>query len=316
MKTLLTAAVAAIGLAASTVSASAMDWTPPGPIKLMIAFAAGGGADTQARLVAEELEAKLGWQFIPEQVTGRGGVNLLSAMKDEPNDGTVIGMIVAESLGYNLYTADTGMTPSDFTPITTVAGAQMGIVSLSSKGWNTIDDMIAAAKAGEDIRFGTMSARLSDIAYLLGQAQGIDLNIVQVRGGRAVMNGVNAGDMDVGFMAGIQASGVASGDLVNLASAMTEPLKQTPDAPLISDYGVAYDANAIFMFAGPAGMPQDARTAIASAIAEAASDETTKIGALIQRAFGGPLVIQGEALEDFVQGDFDDAAELLKAVSQ
>ena len=35
------------------------------------------------------------------------------------------------------------------------------------------------------------------------------------------MNGVNAGDMDLGFMAGIQAKGVASGELVNLASALT-----------------------------------------------------------------------------------------------
>ena len=68
MKNLITAAVAAFGIAASAVSATAADWTPPGPIKLMIAFAAGGGADTQARLIAEEMEARTGWQFIPEQV--------------------------------------------------------------------------------------------------------------------------------------------------------------------------------------------------------------------------------------------------------
>jgi len=138
MKKLMIAAVAALGLAASTVSAAAQDWTPPGPIKLMIAFAAGGGADTQARLIAEELEARMGWQFIPEQVTGKGGLNLLKAMKDEPNDGTVIGMIVAESLGYSLFTADAGLSPSDFTPITTTAGAQMGIVAQTSKGWKDI----------------------------------------------------------------------------------------------------------------------------------------------------------------------------------
>lgn len=316
MKRFLTAAVAATALAVSTVSAVAQDWTPPGPIKLMIAFAAGGGADTQAHLIAEELETRTGWQFIPEQVTGKGGVNLLSAMKDAPNDGSVIGMVVAESLGYNLYTANAGMTPADFTAITSTAGAQMGIVSLSSKGWNTLDDMLAAAKAGEEIRFGTMSPRLSDIAYLLGKAQGVDFNIVQVRGGRAVMNGVNAGDMDVGFMAGIQAKGVAAGDLVNLASAMEQPLKQTPDAPLISTYGVEYDANAVFMFAGPGGMPDDARNAIANAIAEVASDPETKAGALIQRAFGGALIIQGDELAAMVQNGFDSSQKLLKEVAE
>ena len=308
--------IAAFVALASAMPASAQDWTPPGPIKLLIAFAAGGGADTQARLIAQELEARTGWEFIPEQVTGKGGVNLLVAMKDMPNDGTVIGMVVAETLGYNLYTADIGLTPSDFTAITSTAGAQMGIVSLSSTGWNDLGDMIEAAKGGQEIRLGTMSPRLSDIAYLLGQANGVEFNIVQVRGGRAVMNGVNAGDMDAGFMAGIQGKGVAAGDLVNLASAMAEPLKQTPDAPLVSEYGVKYDSNALFMFAGPGGMPNEARDALAAAIGEVASDPDTEAGALIQRAFGGSQTISGDELMALLEAGFVASEELLNEVSQ
>ena len=245
MKRILKAAAAAMGLSALATGAMAADWTPPGPIKLMIAFAAGGGADTQARLIAEELEARMGWSFVPEQVTGKGGMNLAVAIKDQPNDGSVIGMVVTETLGYNMRAADAGVTPADFTPIVTTAGFQMGVVAKSSMGWSSFDDMIAAAKGGQEIRFGTMSPKLSDLAFLLGEAQGVEFNIVQVRGGRAVMDGVNAGDMDVGFMAGIQAKGVASGDLVNLASALSTPLQQTPDAPTIGDLGVPFADNAI-----------------------------------------------------------------------
>ena len=51
------------------------------------------------------------------------------------------------------------------------------------------------------------------------------------------MNGVQVGDMDLGFMAGIQGKGVASGDLVNLASAMSKPLAQTPEAPSLLTLG-------------------------------------------------------------------------------
>lgn len=316
MKKLMTAVVAAFGLLASTFPAMADEWTPPGPIKLMIAFAAGGGADTQARLIAEELESRTGWQFIPEQVTGKGGLNLLKAMKDEPNDGTVVGMIVAESLGYSLYTAKAGLTPADFTPITTTAGAQMGVVALSSKGWKDMNDVIAAAKAGEQIRFGTMGVRLGDLAYLLGKAQGVEFNIITVRGGKAVMNGVNAGDMDIGFMAGIQNKGVAAGDLVNLASAMSEPLKQTPDAPLLSDLGLNYNGDAFFMLAGPGGMPDEARDALATAIAGVVTDESTKAGALIKRAFGGARIIQGDELSALVQKGYDESEQLLNEASQ
>ena len=308
---------AALGIVAATaLGATAEDWKPAGPVKLMIAFAAGGGADTQARLIAEELEATLGWSFIPEQVTGKGGLNLAAAMKSEANDGTVIGMAVTETLGYNMAASNSGMTPADFTPITTTAGFQMGVVARSDKGWNTMADVVAAAKSGQDIRFGVMSPRLADLAYLLGKAQGVDFNIISVKGGKAVMNGVNAGDMDIGFMAGIQAKGVAAGDLVNLASALKAPLVQTPDAPTFADLGVEFSADGYFMFMGPAGMPDDARAALANAIKGVVENPETKAGGLIKKAFGGASVIMGGDLDAMVASDYASAGDLLKAASE
>lgn len=314
MKHLLKAAVAAVGFASLATSALA-EWSPPGPIKLMIAFAAGGGADTQARLIAEELEAKMGWQFIPEQVTGKGGLNLAMAIKDQPADGSVIGMVVTETLGYNMRAANAGVSPSDFTAITTTAGFQMGIVSQSSKGWKSMADVIEAAKGGQDIRFGVMSPKLADLAYLLGKAQGVEFNIVSVKGGKAVMNGVMAGDMDLGFMAGIQAKGVASGDLVNLASALSVPLVQTPDAPTLADLGVAYNADGYFAFIGPAGMPTEARDALAAAIGEVISTEGNKSNGLLKKAFGGPTIIAGDKMQAMAEADFDAAGKLLEEAS-
>jgi len=114
MKTTIRAALTALGTLLGSTGAMADDWTPPGPIKLMIAFAAGGGADTQARLIAEELEARHGWSIVPEQITGKGGMNLALAIRDEPNDGSVIGMVVTETLGYNMRAANAGVTPADF----------------------------------------------------------------------------------------------------------------------------------------------------------------------------------------------------------
>lgn len=316
MKRIFKAGIAALSLAVMAGGALAADWTPPGPIKLLIAFRAGGGADTQARLIAEELEAKMGWKFIPEQVTGKGGLNMANAIKGQPNDGTVIGMAVTETFGYNMAAANAGMTPDDFTGLTTTAGFQMAVVSLASKGWKSFDDVVAAAKAGEDLRFGTMSPKLSDLAYLMGKAQGVEFNIVQVKGGKGVMNGVNAGDLDLGFMAGIQAKGVAAGDLVNLASALSEPLVQTPDAPTMADLGVDFVADGYFMFVGPAGMPDDAREALSKAIADIAADENSKAGGLIKKAFGGSATIMGDDLTKLMADDYANAGALLDAASE
>ena len=314
MKKVLIAASLAVGAFAT--AAQTADWSPPGPIKLMIAFAAGGGADTQARLIADELETRHGWSIVPEQVTGKGGMNLAVAIQDEPNDGSTIGIVVTETLGYNMRVADAGVTPSDFTPLATTAGFQMGIVAQTSKGWSNFGDVIAAAKDGMAVRFGVMSPKLADIAYLLGKSNGVEFNIVQVRGGRAVMDGVNANDMDLGFMAGIQAKGVAAGDLVNLASALSVPLEQSPDAPLLTEFGVDFNADGHFLFVGPAGMPEDARDALASAIAEIVSDPDTKAGGLIKNAFGGAAVITGGELENMISNEFEAAGALLAAASE
>ena len=197
---------------------------------IMMHWLQAGGADTQARMIAEELESAKGWKIIPEQVTGKGVLNAVKALQDAPKDGPAIAMIVTETLGYHLAASNAG-DPSIATPITSTAGSQMAIVSLASKGYKTLADVIAAAKGGEKLRFGAMSPRLADLAYLLGEATGIEFNTVMVRGGKGVMNGLNAGDIDIGFGAGIQNKAVAAGDMVNLLSAMSTRLKISPDAP-------------------------------------------------------------------------------------
>ncbi len=310
---LISAVLAALFMMAG--SSTAHDWSPDGPVKMLIGFAAGGGADTQARLIAQDIEEAHGWQIIPEQVTGKGGMNLALALKDEPADGTVIGMVVTETLGYNMRVADAGVGPNDFTAIATTAGFQMGIVAKTSMGWGDFGDVVEAAKAGQALRFGTMSPRLSDLAYLLGKAQGVDFNIVEVKGGKAVMNGVNGGDMDLGFMAGIQAKGVAAGDLVNLASALSTPLKQTPDAPSMKDFGLEFNSDGYFVFIGPGNMDKEVRDAWIGAIFGAVNREGSKSNGFIRKAFGAPTVISGDRLQAQVVKEFEDAGRLIAAAS-
>lgn len=315
MKKALLAGIAALGILATSASTALAEWKPSGPIKLTIAFKAGGGADTQARLIAEHLEKTKGWKVIPENVTGKGGVNALSALKSQPADGTAIAIVVTESLGYNLASAKkSGLKPSDFTPLTTTAGFQMGIVAKTDKGWKSIDDVIAAAKGGQKIRFGAMSPMLADLAYLLGKAKGVEFNTVMVRGGKGVMNGLNAGDIDIGFGAGIQNKAVAAGDMLNLASGMSTRLKISPDAPTLKELGVDFNADGYFVLVAPAGLPADARTALTDAIAGAVSDESGKAGGIIKKAFGGATIIKGAELDTLIQSGFDSAGVLMKAV--
>jgi len=265
----------------------------------MIGFKAGGGADTQARLIAAELEARHGWKIIPEQVTGKGGLALASALAKQPADGSAIGLVVSETLAYNLFAASRApVAVDDFTLLTSTARFQMGVVALTSRGWGDMRDVFRAAQAGETIRFGAMSPRLEDLAYLLGRANGVKFNIVGVRGGKAVMDGINASDLDVGFAAGIQTKAVKAGRVVNLASALPQPLEASPDAPLFAELGLEYDADGFFMFIAPAGLPADARAAADAVAAGIAAGTLHPFAGPINNQAGEQVVAPGETLDD------------------
>lgn len=311
----LTAGVCALCIAAPAF-ADSHAWSPDGPITMMIAFAAGGGADSQARALAEDIEAATGWQIVPQQVTGNSGLTLVNQIKDAPADGTVIGMIVTETLGYNMLVSESDLTLDDVTPLTTTARFQMGVVAMADRGWTDLGDVIEAAQGGESISFGVMADRLADIVYLLGQANGVEFDIVQTAGGGDVMNGIQAGDIDIGFAAGAQGRAVAAGDMVNLASGLPIPLAQTPDAPLLTSFGVEFSADGFFLFVGPPNMDPAARDAITGAIHAALTTEGTGASTLVNRGFAGPTLMSGADLEAYLAQQMDDSQALLNAASQ
>lgn len=309
--------IAVIFIALFAAVAVAADWSPSGPIKLWIGFRAGGGVDTQARLIAEELEARHGWKIIPENLAGAGGMKLGKALPKEPNDGLSIGFLVSETLGYNMMAAkDPGFDLDDFTYLTATTGSQMSLYAKTSKGWKSLDDMLAAAKS-EKITIGAMSQKLADAAYLLGKNNGVEFNIVgNLRGGKGVMNAIVADDVDAGFGAGIQNKGVAAGDFVHLANGETSPLITAPEIKSIADYGVDFDLGAKFMLVGPAGMPKDAADTITAAIVEIIEDPSTKVNQMITKAFAGPQPIQGDELRRLIESGADEAKRLLDASAE
>lgn len=290
--------VLAAAVAVLPASAALAEWKPAGPITLNIAFKAGGGTDTQARLIGEELAAKKGWKFIYKNITGKGGSNLARVMKDQKNDGLSIGMAITTTFSYvPLISKKAGYSAADFDYIITTAPTQIGVVVRSDSGWKTMDDMIAAAKGGKKLKFAIMDPRLGDAAYLIGQKYGVKFSRVKAKGGRGVLNGLMAQDVDVGFIAGIHVKGVKAGDLVNLASAEADRLTMSPDVPTLRELGIPYDFGITFMMFGPKGMPAEAKKAIADAVAEVMKDPNSKVSKFVNRAFGKPPLKSGEALD-------------------
>lgn len=317
MKDLFKPIAIAIAAVCTPAVSSAADWTPPGPITMYIGFAAGGGADTQARLIAQGIEERYGWKVLPQQLTGNSGLSLAAELAKAPADGTAIGMVVSETLTYSALAAGADDLQLDkFTPLATTASFELGLVAMADSAFDSWDKVDAAAKSGNPIRFGVASDRQADVAYLFGKSAGIDLNIVPVKGGAGVMNGLRGGDLDIGWVAGAQSKPVKQGEMVNIASGIPAALKDSPDAPMITDLGSTFYLDGYFMFIAPAKMDPAARSALGAAIEEVLNDPATEAHTLVTNGFGGADVITGEALDAKMKGLLEDAAKLLDEASK
>ncbi len=306
--------LAAVGSVTTATSALA-EWSPKGPISLLIAFRAGGGVDTQARLIAAELEKRKGWKIVPTNVTGRVGSLMAKKLKDQPADGSAIGFAVTATFDdVILSSKQPPYAQEDFTYVTTTVKSQLGIVALTSKGWKNWNDFIAEAKT-RTIRVGVLGGQHKDVNFLIQKKFGVKLNSVQLRGGRAVMNALTAGDIDIGYVAGIQAKQVRAGTMINLASGLPTRLKVSPDAPTLNELGLGIpDLGAYFLVAAPKGLPREARDTLAKAIGEIIQDPKTKVSEFIGRAFGGPTIVTGKDLDAVLAKRMAEAKKLIEAV--
>jgi len=313
MKKILSLGAIALATALPALQAVA-DWKPSGPITLDIGFRAGGGADTQARLIGEDLSARKGWKIVYKNTAGKGGGNLARAIKDAPNDGLTIGIAVTDTITYNPLVSDkAGFTHADFDYIITTAPTQMGLVVRADSGWKTLEDLAAAGK-DKDLKFAVMAPRLADGAYVIAKSQGIKFNQVKVKGGRGVLNGLMASDVDVGFVAGIHVKAVEAGDLVNLASAESTRLTMSPDAPTLRELGIPYDFGVSFLIFGPKDMPADAKKGIADAVAEVLSDDESKARQFILRAMGTPPLLTGDELDQHIEDLVDQNKKMIASI--
>lgn len=290
------------------------EWKPSGPITLNIGFKAGGGTDTQARLIGEELSKKLGWKFIFKNVAGKGGSNLARTMKGGATDGLTIGMAVTTTFAYNpLLSKKLGYTADDFDYIISTAPTQMGLVVRKDSGWKSMADVVAAAKGGK-LKFAIMSPRLGDAAYLISQKYGVKFNTVKAKGGRGVLNGLMAKDVDVGFIAGIHVKGVKAGDLINVASAEKTRLSMSPDVPTMMELGIPYEFGVTFVVFAPKGMDPKAKDAIAAAFKGVLSNEKSKARAFVKRAFGEPPLKTGAALAKQIADEIANNKKVLATI--
>ncbi|WP_339374672.1 tripartite tricarboxylate transporter substrate binding protein [Polaromonas jejuensis] len=265
--------LAAACLCLSTMSHAQSDY-PSKPVKIMVAFARGGGSDFIARLLAVKLGEKLGQPVIVEawaDVSGNLGAEL--ALKAPP-DGYTLFLAAAS------YTVNPSIYRLSFDPlkdITPIAQLTRGpfIVAINPKvPANNLKELVDLAKRQPGkLTYG--SAGNGSIVHMVSEyfldTTGIDIVHAPYRGTSPTLTDAIAGHIQVVF--GTVASTlpfVKSGQLKALAVTTSKRLLALPDIPTVMEAGFpSYQVTNWHGLVAPKGLPKDIQARLGKAVNEA-----------------------------------------------
>ena len=266
----------AAALAAPAFTASAQAF-PTKPIKLIIAFPAGGPTDITMRALADNASKILGQPVIVENKPGAGGTLPAQALQTAPADGYTLAQI---PLGvFRLpYTTKINWDPvKDISYVLNVTGYAFGLVVPADSPLKTWTHFVAWAKANPGkLTYGSTGTMTSPhlTMELIAQKLNLELLHVPYKGSADLMQSILGGNI----MAAADSTGFApqveAGKLRVLNTWGAERLAKFPDAPTLKELGLDLVQNSPFGIGAPKGTPPDVIKRLHDAFKKAMEQES------------------------------------------
>jgi tripartite-type tricarboxylate transporter receptor subunit TctC len=253
----LLACVGATGLLPGGVAAQPV----PKSIRVLVGFAPGGGGDTVARIVGQELTRNGGLSIIVDNKPGAGGNLAMRELIRAPADGTTIMLANVGVLAVNPYAMkDAGYDPrTDIAPVTMAVDFSNVLVVHPDVPARTLADYIALAKRPDGMVYGTSG--IGSAGHLAGELlksmSGAKLTHVPYRGGGPAMNDLVAGHVPSLIASAPTATGfMRDGRIRALAVTGARRSPFDPDIPTVAEQGFpGYEATNWYAFVAPAKTP-------------------------------------------------------------
>jgi tripartite-type tricarboxylate transporter receptor subunit TctC len=272
-RTLARAALAA--LAASAAPFALAQGYPNKPVKIVVAFTAGGPTDVVARLIGQKLADKWGQPVIVENKPGAAGLLGSELVAKSPADGYTLLMATAGNLTVNqhLYKNMKFDPVKDFTPIAQTAAVDFVLVTQPNAPFRNVKELIAAAKAKPEAISSATSGNGGAphlAAALFEDAAKVNLQLVPYKGTADAVNAVLGGQTQLDFDAASQVlPHVKAGKLKPLAVLGTKRSPLLPEVPTMAEAGLpTYNFSNWFGLVGPAGLPRDVTAKLEQDVAE------------------------------------------------
>jgi tripartite-type tricarboxylate transporter receptor subunit TctC len=255
---LLAAAAAAATPVIGAKPASAQAEWPARPVRVIVPYPPGGGADTVSRILFQKLAEQLKQQFIIDNRGGAGGtIGAAAAARAERDGYTILYDATAFSVNPSLYPKLPYDTLRDFQPVFLASLVPNILVVHPSVPAKTVAEVIALVKAAPD-GVAWASSGNGTVQHLslemFRQRTGVKLVHVPYRGGGPALNDLIGGQVKFFFANGASVVGHIQGGKVRaIAHTGRGRLGTLPDLPPVSatlDGFEAYEWNGVFTLTG------------------------------------------------------------------
>ncbi len=308
---LATAAAACAGVAPL---ASAQAY-PTRPLRWIVGFPPGGGADTVARIMGPWLSERLGQQVIIENRPGASTNIAVQAVVNAPPDGytllfygasSVVNTSIFDNLPFNIQ--------RDIAPVSGLVAYPMVLIAHPTAPAKTVAELIAHAKANPGkvtmASFGTGSA--SHLAgELFKMMAGVNMVHVPYRGGAPMVTDLVGGQVQVGFDVMVTSlPHIRTGALRALGVAGNNRFDMLPDVPSIAETLPGYEARTWAGVGVPKGTPPEIIARLNREINAGLANPT--IEARLADVGTIPMILSAKEFGDYVAAESEKWAKVVK----
>ena len=293
---------------------------PDRPVRVVVPFAAGGNADTIARILQPRLQEKLGQPVVVENKPGAGGaVGAAEVARARPDGYT---LLIGSNGPLSVNPAVQARLPydaeKDFAPVAMAMQVAHCLMVQSSAPYRSVADVVAATRAQPDA-LGAGTAGVASATHLsleaFKMASGARILHVPYRGGGAAVPDFVAGNVPflfTEFSTALPLHRDNKGRILAVASAAR--LAALPDVPTMIEQGVAgFTAASYVGLVATAGSPAEALQKLGAAMTAIVVEEDfrRRMAAMGGEAAGGALATP-DGFAAFIRDDLRRSREVVR----
>ena len=263
-------------------TANADDY-PSRPIRLIVPYAPGGGADAIGRIVAKRVSETIGQPIVIENRGGAGAILGTEAVKNADPDGytLLVGQSGPISINPAVYKNLRYDPVRDFAPVTMTTAYPYILVINAKLPAKNLQEFIALAKTKPgEFNFGTTGSGAANhlVAELFNSRAGLKMTHIPYRGTALAVGDLLAGQVTMVFADAVSAlPHIQAGTLRALAVSSKERAAIAPDVPTIAESGYpGFDAIGWHGILAPAKTPPAIVDRLNAEIVKALKDPATK----------------------------------------